>query len=77
MNQRVNGGGPSSKPMSDFEEKALATFGSDAVDGVKGIFGLMSHELLTVECATSPTKTAPSLKSPLSLLLPLLRNYYR
>lgn len=41
MSQRLIGGGPSFKAMSDFEEKALATFGSAAVDGVKGIQNLL------------------------------------
>ncbi|XP_036340045.1 uncharacterized protein LOC118749358 [Rhagoletis pomonella] len=34
MSQRITGGGPGCKPLSEFEERALATFGSAAVGGV-------------------------------------------
>ncbi|XP_017479521.1 PREDICTED: uncharacterized protein LOC108369057 [Rhagoletis zephyria] len=74
MSQRLTGGGPSCKPMSDFEEKALATFGSAAVDGVKTIqsFGLTySLEPLSVEGPISPESTS-SLDSPQPPCSPLL-----
>ncbi|XP_049316724.1 translation initiation factor IF-2-like [Bactrocera dorsalis] len=42
MEQRLTGGGPCGKPLTDFEQKSLAAFGSIAVDGVETVesFGL-------------------------------------
>ncbi|XP_018797819.1 PREDICTED: uncharacterized protein LOC108974438 [Bactrocera latifrons] len=55
LSQRLTGGAPSSKPMTEYEEKALFTFGSAAVDGVKDVqsLGLTPIEPLTVEIAWS------------------------
>ncbi|XP_039950860.1 uncharacterized protein LOC120768299 [Bactrocera tryoni] len=65
MSPGLTSGEPTSKPMSDFEKKALSTFDLPAVNGAKG-FGLMSHEPLTVDCSTTPTETASSSCSRLS-----------
>ncbi|XP_020716956.1 uncharacterized protein LOC105665344 [Ceratitis capitata] len=67
MSQRLTGGKPNAKPLSDFEEKALATFTSAAVDGEKGIQSLavLPYEHITVECPTSPSRSISSLDSPL------------
>ncbi|XP_039968975.1 uncharacterized protein LOC120780792 [Bactrocera tryoni] len=60
MNQRLTGGGPSSKPMTDFEEMALSTFGSAAVDGMQNVqsLGLTPIEE-TDECAISSRTSSP------------------
>ncbi|XP_036334936.1 uncharacterized protein LOC118745564 [Rhagoletis pomonella] len=76
MSQRITGGGPGCKQLSEFEERALATFGSAAVGGV-GVesFELrpsMSEELL-VECPASTmasTLPIPAPQSPALLLNP-------
>ncbi|XP_049317091.1 uncharacterized protein LOC125779932 [Bactrocera dorsalis] len=60
MNQRLTGGGPSSKPMTNFEEMALSTFGSAAVDGVQNVqsLGLKPIEQ-SDECAISSPMGSP------------------
>ncbi|XP_039970203.1 uncharacterized protein LOC126764239 [Bactrocera neohumeralis] len=60
MTQRLTGGGPSSKPMTDFEEMALSTFGSAAVDGMQNVqsLGLTPIEE-TDECAISSPMGSP------------------
>ncbi|XP_036344807.1 uncharacterized protein LOC118754045 [Rhagoletis pomonella] len=61
--------------MSEFEQKALSTFVSAAVEGVKTIqsFGLTySLEPLSVEGPISPTESTSSLDSPQPSCSPLL-----
>nr|XP_036230714.1 uncharacterized protein LOC118683168 [Bactrocera oleae] len=71
MSQRLTSGGPSSKPLSDFENKALTTFDLLTVNGTKS-FELMSNEPLTVDCSTTPTETASSSGSRLPSCSPPL-----
>ncbi|XP_039967854.1 uncharacterized protein LOC120779577 [Bactrocera tryoni] len=57
---KAHSGGPSSKPMTDFEEMALSTFGSVAVDGMQNVqsLGLTPIEQ-TDECAISSPTGSP------------------
>ncbi|XP_050336482.1 uncharacterized protein LOC126763217 [Bactrocera neohumeralis] len=60
MTQRLTGGGPSSKPMTDFEEMALSTFGSAAVDGMQNVQSLgLTPIVQTDECAISSPTGSP------------------
>ncbi|XP_050337942.1 uncharacterized protein LOC126764194 isoform X1 [Bactrocera neohumeralis] len=60
MTQRLTGGGPSSKPMTDFEEMALSTFGSAAVDGMQNVQSLgLTPIWQTDECAISSPTGSP------------------
>ncbi|XP_039968101.1 uncharacterized protein LOC120779791 [Bactrocera tryoni] len=76
MEQRLTGGGPCGKPLTDFEQKSLAAFGSVAVDGVKTIksFGLglprkQIVESSIIECPIPSTESRLPSSAPLPSLL--------
>ncbi|XP_018793854.1 PREDICTED: uncharacterized protein LOC108971941 [Bactrocera latifrons] len=76
MEQWLTGGGPCGKPLTDFEQKSLAAFGSVAVDGVETIesFGLglprkQIVESSIIECPISSTESRLSSSAPLPSLL--------
>lgn len=72
MSQRVTGGGPCAKPLTEFEELALSTFGMAAVEGATstGSIGLPPPlQEVTIECALhspggSMLSSGESLSSP-------------
>ncbi|XP_049302060.1 myb-related transcription factor, partner of profilin-like [Bactrocera dorsalis] len=76
MEQRLTGGGPCGKPLTNFEQKSLAAFGSVAVDGVETIesFGLglprkQIVESSIIECPISSTESRLPSSAPLPSLL--------